>query len=112
MSPISDSTAYIYVRSRIDKKKPTCSFYTDAKKVSATKYESYLSIQNSENIKINFAFENDSIYINSDKDEDYWALKYYCSGGGDLAGKYAKIDTPLDETNLDTTISQSLQAKE
>lgn len=89
----SNDLIRISVRSRADKKKPTCTFDTDAKKVNDTLYTA-----NVEGKSINFIFKNESVSIDAENEIDEGVLTYYCSGGGSLKATYSKILEPLDSS--------------
>ena len=91
----SDTEAYITLRSRSDRKKPTCTF------------EGKGTLQTGSTIKVGiegkmvlFTFGDDTLSISTEKEEDLAFLQYFCSGGGSLHGKYVKIDELLDESQL------------
>ena len=96
VSQVSDSTLHVSVRSRADKKKPTCTFDADAVKSTENIYKATVEGKN-----ILFTFKDNSIAISTEKQEDSSILNYYCSGGGSLAGDYKKINEPLDEKQID-----------
>jgi len=91
-----DEGITVSVRSRADKKKPTCTFDTNAKKVDD---ENYLAIV--EGKAILFSRLDDKLTISTQEPGDIGLLSFYCSGGGTLAGEYTKIDEPLDQTQID-----------
>ena len=93
---LSDSSVHITVRSRIDKKKPSCTFDADAIKISNNQFKS-----NVDGKRIIYTFNKNSINIAPDKNEDKDILLYYCSGGGSFSGNYKKISEPLDEKQID-----------
>lgn len=95
----SDSSIHVAVRSRADKKKPTCTFDADAVAANDTTYKASVEGKN-----ILFVFTNDNIVISTENEEDKYLLNYYCSGGGSLADSYKKIHEPLDEKQLDPTV--------
>ena len=96
---LSDSSVHIRVRSRIDKKKPTCTFDADAIKISNNQFMSYVDGK-----RIIYTFNKGSITIAPDKNEDKDILQYYCSGGGNFGGNYRKISEPLDEKQIDQRV--------
>lgn len=96
VNQLSDSTVHISVRSRIDKKKPSCTFDADAIKISNNQFKS-----NVDGKRIIYTFNKNSINIAPDKNEDKYILQYYCSGGGNFSGDYKKISEPLDEKQID-----------
>ena len=95
----NDSSAHISVRSRADKKQPTCFFDVVAIVKDSVTLKSVV-----QNAIVLFKFENNSINIKTEKTEDKNVLNYYCSGGGSLAGTYHKTDSALDEKQIDQTV--------
>ncbi|MFV0588734.1 hypothetical protein [Bacteroides reticulotermitis] len=91
---LTDSTATISIRSRMDEKKPTCRF--DAVGVLFDKDRTLTTTV--EGGHIFFSLDADSLSISSD---DESLLTYFCSGGGSMAGKYAKLQGELDSSQLD-----------
>ena len=89
----SDSTAHITVRSRNDKKKPTCTF-EGVGFINQT--GDTLTVESSEET-IHFSLAADTLSISSPTPN---ALYYYCSGGASLTGKYIKLHEALDEKQL------------
>lgn len=100
-----DNEIFLSVRSRADKKKPTCTFDTKAYKTSDT---TYLAVDDGK--KIIITFQSNSVHIATENAEDESVLYFYCSGGATVAGTYQKIDQPLDESQTDkTTFSKILR---
>ena len=99
VNQVSDSSFHISVRSRIDKKKPTCTFDADAIKISNNQLRS-----NIDGKDIIYTFDKGIITIAPEKDEDKYVLRYYCSGGGSFSGDYVKIDETLDEKQVDPRV--------
>ena len=99
VSQLTDSTIHIRVRSRMDKKKPTCTFDAEAIKIADNQFKSMMDGKS-----VIYTFKNDSINIAPGKDEDISMLQYYCSGGGNFGGSYKKLDEPLDESQIDKRI--------
>lgn len=89
---------FLSVRSRADKMKPTCTFDTKAYK---TNDSTYSAVSDGKNIL--FRFTSDSLEIETENPEDEAVLYFYCSGGATIAGTYAKIEGPLDSTQIDKT---------
>ncbi len=103
----SDSSLHISVRSRADKKKPTCTYDTDATKINNTAFKAETDGKN-----IMFTFSYNILNISTEKEDDKDILNYFCSGGGSLLGNYTKIKGPLDKMQIDPTVfhkSLSLQ---
>jgi hypothetical protein len=96
---LNDSTLHVSVRSRADKKKPTCRFDADMVKVGNTTWTS-----NVEGKKIRFSFSDASLTVEAEDTKDKSILSYYCSGGGSLAGTYRKISEPLDRSQIDSLV--------
>ncbi|WP_370476485.1 PliI family lysozyme inhibitor of I-type lysozyme [Tamlana flava] len=88
----------ISVRSRADKKKPTCTFDAVAKKVDDKVYQTQIDGKS-----ILFEFTNVQINITTEKEEDEGLLYFYCSGGASIAGTYQKINEPIDQNQIDKT---------
>lgn len=94
-----DEQLKIAVRSRADKKKPTCTFEALAKKVNDSTFSA-----TAEGKTILFSFKDNQISITTQNESDSNILNFYCSGGGSLAGSYQKIEGDLDQTQIDKTI--------
>lgn len=92
-----DSSITIQVRSRADKKKPTCTLDKNATKIKEGVYQASLQGKN-----VLFTFDGTSLTIAPEKSEDEGVLNYYCSGGGSLAGTYKRIAEALDATQVDS----------
>lgn len=93
-----DNQLKIAVRSRADKKKPTCTFDVIAQKFDENTYTSVVQDK-----KVMFRFSENGIAIETEKKEDSGILNFYCSGGASIADTYTKINEPLDETQIDKT---------
>lgn len=90
----------ITIRSRADKKKPTCTFDTTASKISENTYKAYEN-----NVAIIFVFQDSTVSISTENDADSGVLSFYCSGGGSLKGEYTLIsDEALDPSQVDKTL--------
>ncbi|NVK09826.1 MAG: hypothetical protein HWD89_12310 [Tenacibaculum sp.] len=99
VKPAINNQLKIVVRSRADKKKPTCTFDALAKKANDSTYTTDINGKT-----VVFSFKNKQISIATANKEDSGLLSFYCSGGGSLAGSYHKIDGDLDQTQIDKTI--------
>ena len=88
----------ISIRSRADKKKPTCTFDAVTKKVDDKTYQTQIDGKS-----ILFEFTNTQINITTEKEEDEGLLYFYCSGGASIAGSYLKMNEPLDQSQIDKT---------
>jgi len=87
------------VRSRADKKKPTCTW--DAVGYQLTD-NSYYTMEDGKRILFNFLGDTLSIAPEHPADEN--VLFFYCSGGATVAGQYIKIEEKLDQEQIDPTI--------
>ena len=85
----------VLVRSRSDRKKPTCQYNSEVVPVN----DSTLKSEFDDKV-ILFTLNEDALTISTEKEEDESILYYFCSGGGSLAGTYRKISAPLDESQL------------
>ncbi len=99
VKPAANNNIKITVRSRADKKKPTCTFDALAEKTNDSTYTTDINGKT-----LVFSFKNKQISIATANKEDNGLLNSYCSGGGSLAGSYHKIEGNLDQTQLDKTI--------
>ena len=88
----------ISVRSRADKKTPTCTFDAKAFKTSENTYESVYDGKT-----IRYQFSENALTIAPENQEDENMLYFFCSGGATLAGTYQKIKGDLDAQQIDAT---------
>ncbi len=88
----------ILVRSRADKKKPTCTFDATLTKVNENTYQSM-----EDDKTILYIFENGTLTIKPELPEYDGILAFYCSGGATVADTYQKIDGDLDTAQIDKT---------
>ena len=95
----TDSLWHIAVRSRIDLKKPTCTFDCDAWRLNDSTFKASYEGKN-----ILFSFNNKSVAIKPENPGDDGLLFYFCSGGATIASNYEKINEPLDESQVDPTV--------
>jgi len=96
---LSDNSIHVAVRSRADKKKPTCTFDADATKSAKNTYKAAIDGKG-----ILFTFTKNTVTIAPEKQENSGLLSYYCSGGGSLADVYTKSNDPLDEKQIDPRV--------
>lgn len=89
----------ISVRSRADKKKPTCTVDAFASKRNDS---TYLAEVNGKNVL--FIFTKDQVTIKAENEADQGVLSFVCSGGATAAGTYTKISEPLDSAQIDKTL--------
>lgn len=95
---ITNDQIHIAVRSRADKKRPTCTFDIKAFKNEELSYE---GVYNGKTIS--FQFTSEAITISTKNPEDSDLLYFFCSGGASLAGTYQKINEELDNSQIDRT---------
>lgn len=88
----------ISVRSRADKKKPTCIFDAVANKVNDKVYQTQIDGKS-----ILFEFTKEQISITTKDKNDEGLLFFYCSGGASIAGTFQKINEPIDQNQIDKT---------
>lgn len=94
----TDSKLSIKVRSRADKKKPTCTFDAIVQKIDDNNYQTQINDK-----VILFQFSSNALSITTKNETDRGLLNFYCSGGASFAGTYRKINEGLDETQIDKT---------
>ena len=99
VKPAINNQLKIVVRSRADKKKPTCTFDVLAEKENDSIYKAVINDKT-----IVFSFKGKQMSIATENKEDNSLLNFYCSGGGSLAGTYHKIEGNLDQVQIDKTI--------
>lgn len=95
VSPLKKTEAWIQIRSRSDRKEPTCTF----EGIGVIKDEATLEVD-LQGKKILFLFDGDSLRITTENKSDLDFLMYFCSGGGSIAGTYTKLDEPFDESQI------------
>lgn len=83
----TNKTIDISVRSRADKKRPTCTFDITAKQITETSYEAFY-----DSIVITFNFSKNSIKIASKHPKNLERLMFFCHGGATIAGTYSKTN--------------------
>lgn len=83
----------IKVRSRSDIKKPTCHFDGNATLIGKDTAHGTIFQAKVNGSTAFFQFKNDKLIIDS---PDKYALNYFCSGGGSLAGEYKKLAVGLE----------------
>lgn len=98
VNQLSADEIEVKVRSRADKKKPTCTFDTKASKLNDSTYQ---AIESGNSIL--FSFKGDAVRISAKEQSGNPILNFYCSGGASLEGSYTKINEPLD-ANADPSI--------
>jgi hypothetical protein len=97
VTEVDNNHLNISIRSRADKKEPTCTFDAVAKKMEDSTYQTQINGKT-----ILFEFINGKISITT-KEEDEGLLYFYCSGGASIGGTYLKINEALDQSQIDIT---------
>ncbi|WP_019670173.1 PliI family lysozyme inhibitor of I-type lysozyme [Eudoraea adriatica] len=93
------NTIGISVRSRADKKRPTCTLDTKAYKVNDSLFSSVVN-----GVAVMFTFHKGILNISTERPEQEAALQFYCSGGGNFTGDYERIEGDLDRSQIDPTL--------
>ncbi|MGL4332253.1 MAG: PliI family lysozyme inhibitor of I-type lysozyme [Bacteroidales bacterium] len=93
ITQLNDSLATVAVRSRSDKKQPTCRFDATGKLIGN---DTLLVQQEGETIY--FTLKSDTLQVTSSNPN---GLYYYCSGGASLSQDYIKLTAPLDRSIID-----------
>lgn len=99
VKPSGENEISVMVRSRADKKKPTCTFDTKAIKINDTTYYAM-----TDGKKIMISFSKTTVTIQTENRQDEAVLAFYCSGGATVAGTYTKISEALDQEQIDKTL--------
>ncbi|MBP6863323.1 MAG: hypothetical protein KBC57_13330 [Neisseriaceae bacterium] len=94
-----DQQIKVSVRSRNDRKKPTCTFDGYAKKTGAQTYTTTANGQ-----PVTLTVTPTQLTIAADTTEGAGALAYFCSGGATLAGSYDKLPGSVDPSQLDPSL--------
>ena len=92
---MSDQTAYIKVRARGDKKRPTCSFDGVGTVKSAAVLETAF-----DGHPLLFTLEGDSLKASVTSEDDQFVLSYFCSGGATLEGPYTRLPEALEASAM------------
>ena len=97
---LGEKDIWLSVRSRADKKKPTCTMDMKAYLQSGNVYT---GVAEGKNVEI--ILEKDALSISTANKDDESALHFYCSGGATITGTYKKIsdDLELDPSQVDKT---------
>lgn len=97
--PQADKTLKVAVRSRVDRKKPSCTFDGTAHPLAANHYRIR---QNG--MTLNLLLRGSDLLIEAEAPAANGGdpTAYYCSGGGSLTGQYRQVEQP-DRSQLDDT---------
>lgn len=92
---IDDHSAYVKVRSRGDKKRPTCSFDGVGTPVDGSTLEVRVDAH-----PLRFTLAGDTLTAAVTVEDDRYLLSYFCSGGATLEGPFLRISEPLDAAQV------------
>ncbi|MGW8317239.1 MAG: hypothetical protein ACWGNV_16700 [Bacteroidales bacterium] len=95
IDPLSDSTAHVSVRSRIDQKKATCTFDSDASLTDSGRL-----VIPFEDKQFFLSLSGDSLKISVEDEKSNNLLFYFCSGGASLEGTYSRLHESIEEDQL------------
>lgn len=100
---VTDSTIQISVRSRADRKKPTCTMDATAVKVNDSVY-----LADAADKPLRITFTEKGVRFEADNSADAGSFGYFCSGGASPEGDYSRIEGSLDATQADPRIFQQM----
>lgn len=92
---LKDTLYQISIRSRADRKKPSCTF--DAKAIAIDANHIIATV---DSLEISFTFTDSTLTIAAAKGLPE-QLQYFCSGGASIAGTYQRLKENLDTKTLD-----------
>ena len=98
ISKIDTEKIAIRIRSRADKKKPSCTFDATAIKVNDSVYKAIVKEK-----AVLIKQEKNTITITTENKKDIDILNFFCSGGASIAQTYTKILVDFDQSQLDKT---------
>jgi len=108
VTQLPDESIALSVRSRADRKKPTCLYDTHAFMAGDNVYT---TVEDGKSIRIQLV--GDTLTIATENPADEGALAFFCSGGATVAGRYVRIPEALDPAQVDqTTYSKILRLQE
>ncbi|WP_137401437.1 hypothetical protein [Echinicola rosea] len=96
--PLDDSFMRVSIRSRSDRKRPTCTFDTNASVVDQHTLKAF-----EQGSTLLFTFSDSTISVTTEKESEEGSLYFFCSGGATIAGNYQKLEGNLDATQVDPT---------
>jgi hypothetical protein len=94
---LSDTSAHVAVRSRVDLKRATCTFDSDAFWTGEEKL-----VIPFEDKKFILSLSADTLKIRGTDEKSFNLLYYFCSGGATLEGNYVRLDGPVEEKQLNS----------
>lgn len=96
---ISEDELKISIRSRADRKRPSCTFDTRVFRTEANSFSTQVRGK-----KLLVEFIEGEVMIKGADQEAESLLYFYCSGGATIAGTYSKIQGEIDSDQMDPTI--------
>lgn len=99
VEPYAPELLKLRIRSRADKKKPTCTFDSTFQRLTENTYQS----TSNKAILLTFSTEKRpaTLTLKPATTNDQQALSFYCSGGASLAGTYLLHHEELDQRQID-----------
>ena len=94
---LDDTTAHVAVRSRVDLKKATCTFDSDA--LWAEEGKLVIPFEDKQFI---LTLAADTLQIRGADEKSSNLLYYFCSGGATLEGSYIRLEGPVEEQQLNS----------
>ncbi|MCX2743069.1 hypothetical protein OO013_04290 [Mangrovivirga sp. M17] len=98
LTPIKENKVKLSVRSRADRKIPTCTFDGQVQITGRNQLKLY-----EDGIDVTIKVDGDSLSILPQNKESADRLYFYCNGGSTLSGKYSKINGKPDSSQIDNT---------
>lgn len=99
ITEIIDNQLLVSVRSRNDKKTPTCTFDATFYKINDSLFHTFTVGK-----EVSLEIISDKLKFKTAQSGDVEAFKFHCSGGGSLAAIYHKIDSVLDPNQVETAV--------
>lgn len=96
LKEIDTHKARVSIKSRADKKKPTCTFDDIVYKKDNNQFVSYKDEKT-----ILFEVKDDYLFIKGESKTDENFLYYFCSGGATLKGEYKRLNENIDKNQID-----------
>ncbi|QCK16815.1 hypothetical protein [Mangrovivirga cuniculi] len=98
LTPIKENKIMMSVRSRADRKKPTCTFDGQLEITGRNQLKLY-----EDGLDVTIKVDGDSLTILPQNKKSADRLHFYCSGGASLSGDYSKIEGKADSSQIDKT---------
>ncbi|MCH4823193.1 hypothetical protein ML462_08395 [Gramella lutea] len=96
---VSENELKISVRSRADKKRPSCTFDTSVFRREKNNFSTQIG---GNTVLVDFT--GDKVIIKGEDQKGESLLYFYCSGGATVGGTYSKIQEEIDVDQMDPTI--------